>query len=84
MRRILLLPLFLVLSTAGAPYAAQEALTFGRFGTVVVYRESPHPSHVALFVSGDEAEVSPFIPPAADTQETKKTIPDCASLPSPA
>jgi type IV secretory pathway VirJ component len=30
-----------------------ETLQFGRFGTVSVYRESPYPSHVVLFVSGD-------------------------------
>ena len=36
-----------VLATAG------EALEFGPFGKVVVYRETPHPAHVVLFVSGD-------------------------------
>jgi len=53
-RRSLLLSFLLVLSALSAPCVAQESLTFGRFGTVVVYRESLHPSHVALFVSGDE------------------------------
>jgi type IV secretory pathway VirJ component len=33
--------------------AASDSLTFGRFGTVVLYRRTEHPSHVALFVSGD-------------------------------
>ena len=30
-----------------------DSLVFGRFGHVVVYRRSEHPSHVVLFVSGD-------------------------------
>ena len=30
-----------------------ETLRFGRFGTGTVYRESPHPCHVVLFISGD-------------------------------
>jgi type IV secretory pathway VirJ component len=30
-----------------------DTLVFGRFGRVVVYRRSEHPSHVVLFVSGD-------------------------------
>ncbi|HEV8577806.1 MAG TPA: AcvB/VirJ family lysyl-phosphatidylglycerol hydrolase [Thermoanaerobaculia bacterium] len=33
--------------------AAPESLTYGRFGTVALYRESPHPRHVVLFFSGD-------------------------------
>jgi len=33
--------------------AAEEALSFGRFGPVALYHTSPHPSHVVLFVSGD-------------------------------
>ncbi len=32
---------------------SEEALKFGRFGTVTIYRETPRPSHVVLFVSGD-------------------------------
>jgi len=35
--------------TAGA----ESVLSFGRFGTVAIYRQSPHPGHVVLFVSGD-------------------------------
>ena len=31
----------------------EESLRFGRFGHVFIYRQSPHPSHVVLFVSGD-------------------------------
>jgi type IV secretory pathway VirJ component len=33
--------------------AAEETFTFAPFGKVTVYRPSPHPAHVALFVSGD-------------------------------
>lgn len=59
---VLVLLLVLLLSFAGsAGLAAQppaapapsETLTWGRFGTVTLYRSSPHPSRVALFLSGD-------------------------------
>ena len=33
--------------------AEEQTLSFGRLGTVTLYRQSPHPSHVILFVSGD-------------------------------
>jgi type IV secretory pathway VirJ component len=33
--------------------AGGEHLTFGRFGTVTIYREAEQPTEVALFVSGD-------------------------------
>ena len=33
--------------------AAEETLTFGRFGTIKIYHSVPQPAHVALFVSGD-------------------------------
>jgi type IV secretory pathway VirJ component len=32
---------------------SEEFLSFGRFGKVTLYWESQHPSHVALFVSGE-------------------------------
>src|SRR3954463_8633977 len=38
---------------ATAPAPATETLTYGRFGTVWLYRRTPHPGHVALFFSGD-------------------------------
>lgn len=38
---------------ATSPAPATETLTYGRFGTVWLYRRTPHPSHVALFFSGD-------------------------------
>ncbi len=31
----------------------RETLDFKHFGTVVIYRKTPHPPHVALFISGD-------------------------------
>jgi type IV secretory pathway VirJ component len=45
--------LLLVLCLAGVSRATEETLTFGRFGTVTIYRQNPHPGHVVLFVSGD-------------------------------
>lgn len=41
--------------TASAPVRspAQDSLRFGRFGWVALYRNSPHPARVVLFVSGD-------------------------------
>jgi len=33
--------------------AKEETLSFGPFGKINLYYESPQPSHVALFVSGD-------------------------------
>lgn len=33
--------------------AAEETLKFGRFGEVTLYRDSPTPANVVLFVSGD-------------------------------
>jgi len=47
---------WMALLTAGAPAlagAADTILEFGRFGKVIVYRNTPHPAHVVLFVSGD-------------------------------
>jgi type IV secretory pathway VirJ component len=44
--------------SAGAAGAARdvpaaETLTYGRFGKVALYRQTPHPHHVVLFFSGD-------------------------------
>lgn len=51
MKKILLFILFLL---AGRPVlATEEKAVFGRFGSVTLYYESPHPQHVVLFVSGD-------------------------------
>jgi type IV secretory pathway VirJ component len=38
---------------ATAPAPKTETLTYGRFGTVWLYRKTPHPGRVALFFSGD-------------------------------
>jgi type IV secretory pathway VirJ component len=48
-------------AAAAAPAAARtavaappgETLTYGRFGVVAVVRQTPHPSHVVVFFSGD-------------------------------
>ena len=37
----------------GVTATAEESLRFGRFGNVFIYRQSPNPSHVVIFVSGD-------------------------------
>jgi len=41
------------LCLAAPAAAAEETFSFGRFGTVTLYRTSPTPPRVALFVSGD-------------------------------
>lgn len=41
---------FIICSPA---FAADEIYHFGRFGNVTLYKTSPHPSNVVLFVSGD-------------------------------
>jgi type IV secretory pathway VirJ component len=49
--------LFSLLALAPLPFpawsASDETVTFSRFGTVTLYRQTPHPSRVVLFVSGD-------------------------------
>jgi type IV secretory pathway VirJ component len=40
-------------ATGAAPAPAGETLTYGRFGKVALYRQTPHPHHVVLFFSGD-------------------------------
>jgi type IV secretory pathway VirJ component len=52
------IPLALALAIAIDVAPARAAVTessfdVGRFGTVTLYQPSPHPAHVALFVSGD-------------------------------
>ena len=37
----------------GPCMAQEETLHFGRFGNITLYRQSDHPSHVVIFVSGD-------------------------------
>jgi type IV secretory pathway VirJ component len=52
MKRVLMFAA-LILFTAGSAHATEEQLKFGRFGQVTVYYNTPAPSHVVLFVSGD-------------------------------
>jgi len=47
-----LLALALLLGTM-APGAAQDTLRYSPFGSVTLYRQTPHPSRVVLFLSGD-------------------------------
>ncbi len=49
---MLLLLIALLAPGSGAPHG-EDTLTFGRFGTVHLYRPAGVPEHVALFVSGD-------------------------------
>lgn len=53
MKRLLVLGFLLLLPGGTGPTVKEETLRFSRFGTVHVYRDAPHPSHVVLFVSGD-------------------------------
>lgn len=55
MKRFLLFALAVTIASATtvAPAIAEDKLAFGRFGTVTVYRNSPEPKHMVLFVSGD-------------------------------
>ncbi len=45
--------LSLLAVAAGAARADELSFTFGRFGAVRIYRPTPSPANVALFVSGD-------------------------------
>ncbi|MFY9819870.1 MAG: AcvB/VirJ family lysyl-phosphatidylglycerol hydrolase [Thermoanaerobaculia bacterium] len=38
---------------ATAPAKPPESLSYGRFGVVAIYRATPHPKNVVLFLSGD-------------------------------
>ena len=51
-RKVLLLELILY-GVSTVCFATEEELIFGRFGKVTLYYETPHPSQVVLFVSGD-------------------------------
>jgi type IV secretory pathway VirJ component len=44
---------FLILLSISPLFGTEGSLVFGRFGKVSLYYENPHPSHVALFLSGD-------------------------------
>jgi len=45
--------MLLLLSGSSVFCAEEETVAFGRFGHVTLYRQSPRPSQVVLFVSGD-------------------------------
>ena len=55
MRRYFFYMVFLVVfyCVTGLCMAQEETLHFGRFGNITLYRQSDHPSHVVIFVSGD-------------------------------
>lgn len=54
MTQFFIFPLLVFLIAAnGFCSAIEETVTFGRFGKVTLYHNSPQPSHVVLFVSGD-------------------------------
>lgn len=53
MKNTFLIFFLFALLTTGTLSATEESVEFGRFGTVTLYYNSPHPSHAVLFVSGD-------------------------------
>jgi type IV secretory pathway VirJ component len=50
---VLLAALAAAPASAAVATPAGETLTYGRFGGVAVVRQTPHPSHVVVFFSGD-------------------------------
>ena len=52
-RALFILPILLLLSWSSLLGAEEEKVAFGRFGHITLYRQSPRPSQVVLFVSGD-------------------------------
>jgi type IV secretory pathway VirJ component len=50
---LFIVPILLLLSWSSALGAEEETVAFGRFGHITLYRQSPKPSQVVLFVSGD-------------------------------
>ncbi len=53
MKNSLSLALAFVLLLASSSFAADEILSYGRFGKLNIYRSTEQPRHVVLFVSGD-------------------------------
>lgn len=53
MKRRVFTLMIVVVTAFAAEGGENETFHFGRFGKVAVYRNSPIPSHVVLFVSGD-------------------------------
>ena len=52
-RMLLATCLIMILLAGHSVWAEESSLAFGRFGNVTVYRQTPHPDNVILFVSGD-------------------------------
>jgi len=52
-RVIIAISLVFLFCATIATAADEESLRFGLFGNVFIYRQSPNPSHVILFISGD-------------------------------
>lgn len=53
MKRMWLVLLFFCLLLPQTTVASEDGFFFGRFGKVAIYRKSPQPSQVVIFVSGD-------------------------------
>jgi type IV secretory pathway VirJ component len=53
MRRIITLAIAVALLSVTAYGVQEDTLRFGRFGKVYLYKTTPQPSRVAIFVSGD-------------------------------
>ena len=45
--------LFMAVAMGKVALAEESTMVFGRFGTIIIYREKPQPANVILFVSGD-------------------------------
>jgi len=52
-RALPVLGIAIFLSMSASHARCEDTEHFGRFGNLVLYRETEHPSHVVLFVSGD-------------------------------
>ncbi len=53
MKIIVSLIICLVLGCGRIAMAGESTLSYGRFGTISLYQEKPHPVNLILFVSGD-------------------------------
>ncbi len=58
---------------AALPAPQHETIRFGHFGAVAIYRPAPHPSHVALLISGDSGW-DPTMVKMAQALETAGTL----------
>lgn len=53
MKRLIIALVMAFVAADSASAMMEDTASFGRFGNVVLYRETTHPSHIVLFVSGD-------------------------------